>query len=192
MSVAPSNRRDLLALLGAACAVASLALPYATLSGLGRTVSVSVVLDPRSPLFALPILVVGCAVLAALDTTRGEQLLGFLFALGLAAFVVGPLFVMDFSGWPGPGLALLFVGWLLVDAADNLDPALSNDRAPRWVPLSGLAVLGVAGLSFLWLHRVVVRTAEPTLVTAAWLVSGAIAVVAWLLTAAWEWTAERA
>lgn len=190
MADAALDRRGLLALAGAGWALASLAFPYATLSGPNRTVRIAASLSPRSPLLALPVLVISGAVLAVIDSTRGEQLLGALFAVALLATVVGPLFVADRTGHPGPGLWLLLVGWILVDAADDLDPALSNSRADRRVALGALAVLLVAGSMFLWRYQPV-RDPHDLARTTLVAVSALVATVAWLTAAAWEWTAER-
>jgi hypothetical protein len=187
----PPQPRRLLALAGVVCTLASLSFPYATLSLGGRSVAVAATVDPRSPVFVLPILVVVAAALAAVDPTRGEQLVGGLFGLLLLAAVVGPLFVLELTGWPGPGLWLLFVGWLLVDAADDLDPALTNERADRRVVHAALTALFVAGSVFLATHRAAAVDGASLAVTALWLASGVLGTAAWGVALWWERTADR-
>lgn len=184
----PTDGRELLAAFGASCALASLALPYATLSGAGLDVQVAASLGARSPLLALPVLVVAGALLSLFDTTRGEQVLGLLFAALLVATVLGPLVVPDLSGWPEPGLWLLLAGWVLVDAADDL--ALSNPRAERRVVLGALTSLLVAGSAFLYLHRVALTGGWTTPLLVVWLATGAVALGSWITAFVWEWTAE--
>jgi hypothetical protein len=180
-----------LAAAGALCALGSLAFPYATLVGFGQRVPVTPRIRGRLVLLGLAALVVGGAAIALVEYTRGEQVLGVLFALLLATTVVGPLFVPELTGVPEAGLWLLFVGWLLVDAADNLDPRLSNERAERWVALAALAVLGTAGSVFLWLHRQYIEVGLTGPAEILLPASGAIAIAAWLVAFWWEWTATR-
>lgn len=179
------------ATLGAAAAMGSLARPYATIGSADRVVSVAVALDPRSPMLAFGILVTVSAAVAVVDHTRGEQLLGILFAVVLVAGVLGPLVVPEFRGAPEPGLWLLLIGWVLVDVADDLDPDRRHPRFGRWLAVDALTMLLLSGSVFLWVHRTAVTTGWTVTLRVAWLASGVVAVAGWLVAAAWEWTAER-
>lgn len=181
--------RRALTALGAGCALASLAFPYATIEAAGRQVSVAVALDPRSPLLVLGLLVLVGAALSMVDATRGEQVLGLLFAAVLVGAVLGPLVVVDSTGYPEPGSWLLLAGWVLVDAGADLDPTREHARFGRWVPVGALAVLLLAGSAFLWVDRLAVTTGWTTAYAVAWVVTGSVAVGAWLVAAAWEYTA---
>lgn len=183
----PLFRRALTA-LGAGCALVSLAFPYATIEAAGRRVSVAVALDPRSPLLVLGLLVLVGAALSMVDATRGEQVLGLLFAAVLVGAVLGPLVVVDSTGYPEPGIWLLLAGWVFVDLADGLDPAREHPRVGRWLPVAALVVTLLAGSAFLWVDRLAVTGGWTTARTAAWAGTGAVAVGAWITAAGWEYT----
>lgn len=171
----PRAARRGLGLAGVALAVASVPLGYLRLGGRPVTLTLPAGTVGLDALVAVAVL--GSAGVALLDCTRGEQLLGAV-AGGLAA-AVGVSWVVGAAVSAGPGLPVAMVAWALVEVADLLDPRLAHPATPRRLAVAAVGLAAASTVAFL------------TVGGPVRLLSGVLAVAAWLYAVRWELGAVR-
>lgn len=165
--------------VGGVVGLAALTRPFGSVDG-GAVGLVRVwTLDPAVAAVALAIaaLTLAGGVVAPLDPSRGEQLLGTAAGLLLVAVAGGRL--VDVGLVPGAGTYLVVLGFGLAEVGDLIDPEYTNPHASTAAAVVAMSAFVIASWRFLLAGD-----------AAGW-GAGAVAVLAWLVALGWELTGTR-
>lgn len=166
--------------IGGVVGLVALTRPFGSVDGAAAGLAGVWGLDPAvaAATLAIGALTLAGGVIAPVDPSRGERLLGTAAGLLLVALAGGRLAGAAIA--PGPGTYLVVLGFGLAEVGDLLDPAYTNPHASTTVAVAAMGAFVLASWRFLLAGDAV-----------GW-GAGSVAVLAWLVALGWELTGSRA
>lgn len=165
--------------VGGTVGLVALAQPLGSVDGVAVHLGGVGALEPAVAAVTLAVgaLTLAGGIVAFVDPSRGEQLLGTAAGLLLVAAAGGRFAAPAVT--PDLGTALVVLGFGLAEVGDLLDPAYTNPHASTAVAVAAVGVFVLASWRFLFAGD-----------AAGW-AGGGVAVLAWLVALSWELTGTR-